>query len=134
MLLGIVEELSDRWRCESSHCIARVPKEAPTFSQDQTPSNAPKVYDQSQSPLKKQNKKSPHLTFVFSTYKKAIRRWRPRWPNGKISALDPEDSTEDPPCMGPVARLIIRSGQTSSRWCGVEVWRGGASSGVVFVI
>ncbi|GBN87709.1 hypothetical protein AVEN_131809-1 [Araneus ventricosus] len=35
------------------------------------------------------------------------------------------DSTEDPPCMGPVARQIVRSGQTSSRWCGVEVWRGG---------
>ncbi|GBN64508.1 hypothetical protein AVEN_114426-1 [Araneus ventricosus] len=35
------------------------------------------------------------------------------------------DSTEDPPCMGPAARQIIRSGQTSSRWCGVEVWRGG---------
>ncbi|GBO43466.1 hypothetical protein AVEN_242382-1, partial [Araneus ventricosus] len=33
------------------------------------------------------------------------------------------DSTEDPPCMGPVARSIIRSGQTSSRWCGAEVWR-----------
>ncbi|GBN16142.1 hypothetical protein AVEN_22442-1 [Araneus ventricosus] len=44
------------------------------------------------------------------------------------------DSTEDPPCMGPVVRQIIRSGQTSSRWCSVEVWRGGASSGVVLVI
>ncbi|GBM44592.1 hypothetical protein AVEN_221834-1 [Araneus ventricosus] len=39
-------------------------------------------------------------------------------------------STEDPPCMGPVAREIIRSGQTLSRWCGAEVSRGGA----VFVI
>ncbi|GBN04293.1 hypothetical protein AVEN_47424-1 [Araneus ventricosus] len=34
------------------------------------------------------------------------------------------NSTEDPPCMGPVARQIIRSGQTSSLRCGVEVWRG----------
>ncbi|GBN77308.1 hypothetical protein AVEN_204474-1, partial [Araneus ventricosus] len=30
------------------------------------------------------------------------------------------DSTEDPPCMGPVARKIIRSGQMPSRWCGAE--------------
>ncbi|GBM16469.1 hypothetical protein AVEN_94954-1 [Araneus ventricosus] len=53
----------------------------------------------------------------------------PRWPSGKVSALEPEgsrpDSTEDPPCMGPIARQIIRSGQTPSRWCGVEAWRGG---------
>ncbi|GBM86510.1 hypothetical protein AVEN_104114-1 [Araneus ventricosus] len=27
-------------------------------------------------------------------------------------------STEDPPCMRPVARYIKRRGQTSSRWCG----------------
>ncbi|GBN33981.1 hypothetical protein AVEN_272968-1, partial [Araneus ventricosus] len=33
------------------------------------------------------------------------------------------DSTEDPSCMGPNV--------LSSRWCGVEDWRGGASSGVV---
>ncbi|GBM04235.1 hypothetical protein AVEN_41045-1 [Araneus ventricosus] len=38
------------------------------------------------------------------------------------------DSTEDPPCMAPVARQIIRSGQTSYHWCGAEAWRGGASS------
>ncbi|GBO07752.1 hypothetical protein AVEN_101841-1, partial [Araneus ventricosus] len=37
------------------------------------------------------------------------------------------DSIEDLPCMGPVERQIMRSGQTFSRWCGVEVWRGGAS-------
>ncbi|GBM47127.1 hypothetical protein AVEN_53665-1 [Araneus ventricosus] len=33
---------------------------------------------------------------------------RPRWPNGKVSALEPEgskhDSTEDPLCIGTVAR------------------------------
>ncbi|GBN98955.1 hypothetical protein AVEN_39323-2-1, partial [Araneus ventricosus] len=40
----------------------------------------------------------------------------------------------DPPCMGPVACQTISSGQTPYRWCGVEVWRGGASSGVVLVI
>ncbi|GBM61232.1 hypothetical protein AVEN_186773-1, partial [Araneus ventricosus] len=43
------------------------------------------------------------------------------------------DSTEDPPCIGPVALQIIGSGQPSSRWCAVEAWRGGASSGVVLV-
>ncbi|GBM92588.1 hypothetical protein AVEN_176144-1 [Araneus ventricosus] len=38
------------------------------------------------------------------------------------------DSTEDPSCMEPAAREIIRSGQMSSRWCDAEVWRGVASS------
>ncbi|GBN18939.1 hypothetical protein AVEN_169392-1 [Araneus ventricosus] len=66
-------------------------------------------------------------------------RARPRWPSGKVSALGSEglsskpDSTEDPPCMGHVARQIIRRGQMSSRRCVVEVWRGGARSGVVLV-
>ncbi|GBN62340.1 hypothetical protein AVEN_186044-1 [Araneus ventricosus] len=45
-------------------------------------------------------------------------RSRPRdWRTGGWK----HDSTEDPPCMGPVARQIIRSGQTSTRWCGAEV-------------
>ncbi|GBN09386.1 hypothetical protein AVEN_177275-1 [Araneus ventricosus] len=56
------------------------------------------------------------------------RTWGRRAPGSK------PDSTEDPPCMGPAARQIIRSGQTPSRWRGVEVWRGGASSGVVLII
>ncbi|GBL80365.1 hypothetical protein AVEN_92274-1 [Araneus ventricosus] len=43
------------------------------------------------------------------------RLWGRRVPGSK------PDSTEDPPCMGPAARYIIRSGQPSSRWCGVEV-------------
>ncbi|GBN37931.1 hypothetical protein AVEN_76828-1 [Araneus ventricosus] len=61
---------------------------------------------------------------------------RPRWPSGKVSTPGPEgrsskpDSTENPPCMGPAARKIIRSSQTPSRRCGAEAWRGGASSGV----
>ncbi|GBM03515.1 hypothetical protein AVEN_95408-1 [Araneus ventricosus] len=49
---------------------------------------------------------------------------RPR-PWGRRAPCSRPDSTEDPPCMGPVARQIIRSGQISSRWCGVEAWRGG---------
>ncbi|GBM47448.1 hypothetical protein AVEN_6131-1 [Araneus ventricosus] len=55
------------------------------------------------------------------------RLWGRRVPGSK------PDSTEDPPCMGPAAHAKhISSGQTSSRWCGVEAWRGGdASSGVV---
>ncbi|GBM37459.1 hypothetical protein AVEN_263137-1 [Araneus ventricosus] len=56
------------------------------------------------------------------------RLWSQRVPGSK------PDSTEDPPCMGPAARQIIRSGQTPSRWCGVEAWRGGACSGVILVI
>ncbi|GBN43019.1 hypothetical protein AVEN_21262-1 [Araneus ventricosus] len=43
------------------------------------------------------------------------------------------DSPEAPPYMGPAARQIIRNGQTLSRWCGAEAWRGGASPGVVLV-
>ncbi|GBM25642.1 hypothetical protein AVEN_82758-1 [Araneus ventricosus] len=38
------------------------------------------------------------------------------------------DSTEDPPCMVPAARQIIRSGQTFSRLCGADVWRGGCQA------
>ncbi|GBM28608.1 hypothetical protein AVEN_72179-1 [Araneus ventricosus] len=30
-------------------------------------------------------------------------------------------STEDPPCIGPAALQPIRSGQTSSRWCGANL-------------
>ncbi|GBL98294.1 hypothetical protein AVEN_174089-1 [Araneus ventricosus] len=41
-------------------------------------------------------------------------------------------STEDPSCIGPVARCIIRRGQTS--WCGAEAWKRGVSSGIVPVI
>ncbi|GBO35475.1 hypothetical protein AVEN_60485-1, partial [Araneus ventricosus] len=48
-------------------------------------------------------------------------RSRPR--DRRVAGSKP-DSTEDPPCMGTIARQIIRSGQTSSRWCSAEVWRG----------
>ncbi|GBN73996.1 hypothetical protein AVEN_193517-1, partial [Araneus ventricosus] len=56
---------------------------------------------------------------------------RPRWPSGKIPtsnrmvAGSKPDSAEDPPCMGPAARKIIRSGRMPSRLCSAEVWRGG---------
>ncbi|GBN69761.1 hypothetical protein AVEN_206969-1 [Araneus ventricosus] len=43
------------------------------------------------------------------------RLWGRRAPGPK------PDSTEDPTGMEPVARYIIRSGQTSSRWCGVKI-------------
>ncbi|GBO15735.1 hypothetical protein AVEN_157672-1 [Araneus ventricosus] len=33
------------------------------------------------------------------------------------------DSAEHLLCIGPAARQIIRSGQTSSHWCSAEVWR-----------
>ncbi|GBN69777.1 hypothetical protein AVEN_147249-1 [Araneus ventricosus] len=55
-------------------------------------------------------------------------------PRDRRAAGSKPDSTEDSPCMGPAARQITRSGQTPSRWCGAEVWRGGASSGVVLAI
>ncbi|GBM18282.1 hypothetical protein AVEN_224163-1 [Araneus ventricosus] len=50
---------------------------------------------------------------------------------GRRAPCSKPDSTEDPPCMRPAARQIIRSGQTPSRWRGAEAWRGGASSSVV---
>ncbi|GBN26961.1 hypothetical protein AVEN_239638-1 [Araneus ventricosus] len=46
-------------------------------------------------------------------------RSRPR--DRRVAGSKP-DSTEDPLCMEPVARQIIRSGQTSSCWCGAEAW------------
>ncbi|GBM62608.1 hypothetical protein AVEN_187021-1 [Araneus ventricosus] len=47
------------------------------------------------------------------------RLWGRRAPGSK------PHPTEDPPCMGPVTRQIICSGQKSSRWCGMEAWSGG---------
>ncbi|GBN79573.1 hypothetical protein AVEN_46924-1, partial [Araneus ventricosus] len=41
--------------------------------------------------------------------------------------------TKDSPCMGPVARLVRRSGQMSFPWCGAGVWRGGSSSDVLVI-
>ncbi|GFX82350.1 hypothetical protein TNCV_2870311 [Trichonephila clavipes] len=43
--------------------------------------------------------------------------------------FDPS-TTKDPPCR---ARLNLSRAETSSRWCGVVVRRGGAISGVVHV-
>ncbi|GBM79008.1 hypothetical protein AVEN_227236-1 [Araneus ventricosus] len=57
---------------------------------------------------------------------------RPRLRGRRVPGSKP-DSPEDPSRMGPIARQIICSGQTSSCWCGTEVWREG-ESGVVLVI
>ncbi|GBL94649.1 hypothetical protein AVEN_83968-1 [Araneus ventricosus] len=51
-------------------------------------------------------------------------RSRPR--DRRVAGSKP-DSTKYPPCMGPVASQIIRSGQMSSRWRGAGAWRRGAS-------
>ncbi|GBN38781.1 hypothetical protein AVEN_112832-1 [Araneus ventricosus] len=48
-------------------------------------------------------------------------RSRPR--DKRVIGLKP-DSTEDPPSIKPVVHKIIHNSQTSSHWCGVEVWRG----------
>ncbi|GFY02919.1 hypothetical protein TNCV_3507991 [Trichonephila clavipes] len=42
--------------------------------------------------------------------------------------IDPS-TTKDPPCRA----AMLNESETSSRWCGVVVRRGGASSGVVHV-
>ncbi|GBO19437.1 hypothetical protein AVEN_179272-1 [Araneus ventricosus] len=55
-------------------------------------------------------------------------------PWGRRVAGSKPDSIEDPSCIGPVACQIIRRGQTTSRWCGAEAWRGGDSSGVILLI
>ncbi|GBM78500.1 hypothetical protein AVEN_266025-1 [Araneus ventricosus] len=39
---------------------------------------------------------------------------------GRRAPVSKPDSTNDSLCMGPA----VRSGQTPSRWCGVEAWRG----------
>ncbi|GBM78439.1 hypothetical protein AVEN_96774-1 [Araneus ventricosus] len=60
---------------------------------------------------------------------------RQRWPSRKVSSLGQKGSMFETrfhrrsAVYGACCTLIIRSGQTSSRWCGVEVWRGDASSG-----
>ncbi|GBM33036.1 hypothetical protein AVEN_128777-1, partial [Araneus ventricosus] len=57
--------------------------------------------------------------------------------SGKVSALGPKvpdskpDSTEESSCMCIKSVVVC---QPFSRWCGVEVWRGGASSDVSLVI
>ncbi|GFU60420.1 hypothetical protein TNCV_1820511 [Trichonephila clavipes] len=40
---------------------------------------------------------------------------------------------KDPPCRAAMHALNLSRAETSSRWCGVVVRRGGASSGVVHV-
>ncbi|GFV22077.1 hypothetical protein TNCV_4527621 [Trichonephila clavipes] len=42
-------------------------------------------------------------------------------------------TTKDPPCIGQRCTLNLSRTETSSRWCGVVVRRGGVSSGVVHV-
>ncbi|GBM08990.1 hypothetical protein AVEN_229031-1 [Araneus ventricosus] len=56
------------------------------------------------------------------------RLWGQKVPGSK------PDSTEDPCVLGLFHVKSYVGGQMSSRWCGVEVWRGGASSDVVLVI
>ncbi|GBO08923.1 hypothetical protein AVEN_138938-1, partial [Araneus ventricosus] len=53
------------------------------------------------------------------------------WPSGMVSALGTKPgSTEDTPWIALVALQIIRSGQTSCRWCDAEVWRGAVAAKV----
>ncbi|GBN72142.1 hypothetical protein AVEN_33227-1 [Araneus ventricosus] len=71
----------------------------------------------------------------------SINTQKPRWPSGKVSDSESEggttgskpDSTEDPRVLGLFHVKSYIEGQTSSRWCGAEVWRGATTSGVVLV-
>ncbi|GBL75038.1 hypothetical protein AVEN_243828-1 [Araneus ventricosus] len=51
---------------------------------------------------------------------------RPRWPSGKVSALGPEGSRFETrfhcrsAAYGACCTLNLRSGQTTSRWCGAH--------------
>ncbi|GBL99307.1 hypothetical protein AVEN_126803-1 [Araneus ventricosus] len=65
----------------------------------------------------------------------------PWWRSGKVPTPGPEDSRLETRLycksvvyMGPLQAKSYVGGQTSSRWRGVEVWRGTASSAVVFDI
>ncbi|GBN86916.1 hypothetical protein AVEN_239514-1 [Araneus ventricosus] len=44
-------------------------------------------------------------------------------PHFRRAPCSKPDPIEDPPCMGPPARQIIRSGQMLPRRCGAEDWR-----------
>ncbi|GBO41812.1 hypothetical protein AVEN_41427-1, partial [Araneus ventricosus] len=64
--------------------------------------------------------------------------WRPRWPSGQVSAGGFQVRNPIPLKIRCVLDLLhVKSYvgcQTSSRWCGAEVWRGGANSGVILGI
>ncbi|GBO28066.1 hypothetical protein AVEN_37790-1, partial [Araneus ventricosus] len=56
---------------------------------------------------------------------------RPRWPSGKISDSEPAGFQARNPNPLKIPRVLgllhVKSyvgGQTSSRWCGAETWRG----------
>ncbi|GBN58373.1 hypothetical protein AVEN_17902-1 [Araneus ventricosus] len=68
------------------------------------------------------------ITFSISTFSALFFFSQNRWIRGvlvvgprcrRVPASKP-DSSEDPPCMLPVARKIIRGGQMSSCWCDAE--------------
>ncbi|GBO26114.1 hypothetical protein AVEN_152299-1 [Araneus ventricosus] len=64
---------------------------------------------------------------------------RPRWPSGKglgfrAGRFQFEPDSEDPAVYGACCTLNRVVAKRPHRWCGVEVWRGGASSGVILVI
>ncbi|GBL88499.1 hypothetical protein AVEN_159086-1 [Araneus ventricosus] len=73
----------------------------------------------------------PTFLYVMRGRDGLVIRSRPR---DKGVAGSKYDSTEEPPCMGPAARHIVRSSQTPYRWSGAEAWSGGTSSGVALVI
>ncbi|GBO16757.1 hypothetical protein AVEN_1244-1 [Araneus ventricosus] len=84
-----------------------------------------------------------YKTLTFTKIAKSnfltIAEW-PRWPSGKVSALGLEGCRCETRfhCRSVVFRGLLHvksyvGGRMSSRLCGAEVWREGASSGVVLV-
>ncbi|GBO17944.1 hypothetical protein AVEN_136172-1 [Araneus ventricosus] len=59
----------------------------------------------------------------------------PRWSSGVLASSwralgSKPDAIENPPCIGPLLSKSYISGQTSFRWCGAEIWRGGVPAQV----
>ncbi|GBL81668.1 hypothetical protein AVEN_93453-1 [Araneus ventricosus] len=54
---------------------------------------------------------------------------RPRRRDRRVAGPKPDSTEEDPPCMGPAERQIIRSSHKPPRRRGAAASRGGASLG-----
>ncbi|GFW72444.1 hypothetical protein TNCV_3796721 [Trichonephila clavipes] len=67
------------------------------------------------------------IYWICEYFKKAFLKPRTR---GRRVMRSRTCCNENLPCRGPDVRYICR-GSESSRWSGVEVWRGDASSGVI---
>ncbi|GFV59745.1 uncharacterized protein TNCV_1908161 [Trichonephila clavipes] len=75
---------------------------------------------------------TPLLHNVTETVKAAVAQWFKVWDHGRhVMRSSPVPLKTRP--VGQRCTLNLSRAETSSRWCGVVVRRGGASSGVIHV-